>query len=547
MVTGSENLGGAPESTRHETLALTDVGLSANSGQAPTGNPPNTNNTDTPTTDDDDVPPVVEPVVVTLPLPTNESNESGSGVNDNLAPADQRQFVYRVNAGGGALSGNWISDTAARVYAADGSNWQNTQSINRNGVDNSVPLAVFQTERWHDNSAQPFIWQFPVTPGNYQVNLYFAEIWSGAMHTGGRVFDVRVDNQQLDRLDVYDKVGGFTALQETFLVTADNDIHIELTGIVQNPSIKGIEIIALQGGEAIPLVEEPQQPVTPVSPVSASDNAVSETETVSAPIDVPTGPSNATQTNGIHYRVNAGGATLSDADANWVSDQNARSYAPDGSVWSHPNPIQRGNVDTHVPLGLFQSERWQAPSEGPMRWEFPVTPGTYQVTLYFAELWDGAMQVGGRVFDVAIEGAAIPNVDVYAEVGGFHALQKQLVIESDNLLEIVLTGVVQNPSIKGIEIRSIVGDPVIDTASDNQAGNSASQPMVAALVNQMSLVETNNGANALLPIVPPTQQCEATGSSLDIAKQNYAASCSLPRADCDPLASGGWVCSSSAI
>ncbi len=40
--------------------------------------------------------------------------------------------------------------------------------------------------------------------------------------------------------------------------------------------------------------------------------------------------------------------------------------------------------------------------------------------------------------------------------------------------------------------------------------------------------------------------CTATGSTINIAKQNYGQQCALPRVDCDPIG-GEWVCSSEVI
>jgi hypothetical protein len=47
------------------------------------------------------------------------------------------------------------------------------------------------------------------------------------------------------------------------------------------------------------------------------------------------------------------------------------------------------------------------------------------VTLYFADIYAGTHKVGGRVFDVSLEGSvAFPGLDIFAEAGGFAALKK---------------------------------------------------------------------------------------------------------------------------
>jgi hypothetical protein len=88
-----------------------------------------------------------------------------------------------------------------------------------------------------------------------------------------------------------------------------------------------------------------------------------------------------------------------------------------------------------------------------MQWDFSVTPGTYEVRLYFAEIYSGAQGVGKRVFDVMIEGATVlDNYDIFADVGGYTGVMKSFVVQSDTNLDIDFDHVNQNPAVKGIEI-----------------------------------------------------------------------------------------------
>ncbi len=68
-----------------------------------------------------------------------------------------------------------------------------------------------------------------------------------------------------------------------------------------------------------------------------------------------------------------------------------------------------------------------------------------------------------------------------------------------------------------------------DFASIPAFGSTAAQQVSAP-----ALTSRNNGA------------CTASGSNLEIAIQNFAQQCSVPRVDCDPVG-GEWVCSSAAI
>ena len=187
----------------------------------------------------------------------SQPNTDNDFFNDDLVttPPLTKTVIYRVNAGGGPLDGGWIGDDEAKQFAPAGFSWGVANNIQRNDIDSSVPTALFQSERWLNT---PLYWQFPVTPGNYQVNLYLSEFWSGAMHVGGRVFNVQVEDKFLNNIDVFSKVGGFTAMQISFDVNADEILDITFTKVTQNPAIKGIEIIFLAEDEEAP-IEEPQQ------------------------------------------------------------------------------------------------------------------------------------------------------------------------------------------------------------------------------------------------------------------------------------------------
>ena len=93
------------------------------------------------------------------------------------------------------------------------------------------------------------------------------------------------------------------------------------------------------------------------------------------------------------------------------------------------------------------------PASPNLLWDFPVTPGEYEVRLYFAETFSGAFTPGARVFDVTIEGATVlDNYDIFADVGGLKGVVKSFTVTSDANLDIDFLRVVQNPNICAIEI-----------------------------------------------------------------------------------------------
>src|SRR5262249_17548393 len=68
---------------------------------------------------------------------------------------------------------------------------------------------------------------------------------------------------------------------------------------------------------------------------------------------------------------------------------------------------------------LFNTER-VASFGGSYTYQIPVANGTYKVELDFAEIFGGNFAPGKRVFDVSLEGQALPalqNIDIFKQVG----------------------------------------------------------------------------------------------------------------------------------
>jgi hypothetical protein len=107
-----------------------------------------------------------------------------------------------------------------------------------------LPMQLFQTERYDDIGGTDMQWDFAVAPGTYEVRLYFAETHGKSQKIGGRVFDVLIDGQLvLDNYDIFADVGANRAVMKSFTITSDGNIDIDFLRGVQNPSIKGLEIV----------------------------------------------------------------------------------------------------------------------------------------------------------------------------------------------------------------------------------------------------------------------------------------------------------------
>lgn len=180
--------------------------------------------------------------------------------------------VYRVNAGGGSVAAtpNWSADTATQpspyVNAGTiGNNVYTTPSAvgsNHPSIPAGTPSAVFSSERWNPAASAPMQWSFPVTPGSYEVRLYFAELWYTT--AGARAFDASIEGVKvLTAYDIVAEVGAFTGVMKSFTVTADSTLDVAFGAVVENPKVNAIEIVSAGTGD------------TPAGQLSASPQSLS--------------------------------------------------------------------------------------------------------------------------------------------------------------------------------------------------------------------------------------------------------------------------------
>jgi Malectin domain/Abnormal spindle-like microcephaly-assoc'd, ASPM-SPD-2-Hydin/Kelch motif/Glucose / Sorbosone dehydrogenase len=444
--------------------------------------------------------------------------------------AAQGAVHYRVNAGGPAIAGtpNWASDTAAapssysNVAAASSNTFTTSAAVNVSdpSVPAGTPASLFQTERYDTPSGGNMQWSFPVTPGSYQVRLYFAEVYYTT--PGARAFDVTIEGALvLNNYDIVADVGAFKGVVKSFTVLTDSSLDILFTRVVQNPKISAIEILAGAASElgvspasvdfGAVLVNQTDTRSVQVTHLGTAGDAnidiyntsltgadasqfadnfndgstvtlapgQSKTITVSFapntagaktaaleishfglnhPLVVPLGGTGASVAPSAVYRVNAGGPTVS-STPNWVADTagapsafvNAAATGNRTFSTSTTINVSHSSLTAGTPASLFQTERWDPVGGAEMLWSFPVTPGTYEVRLYFAELF--FTSAGARVFNVAIEGNNVLNqYDIVADVGSFKGVMKSFTVTADANLEILFGHVVENPKVSAIEI-----------------------------------------------------------------------------------------------
>jgi hypothetical protein len=112
------------------------------------------------------------------------------------------------------------------------------------------------------------------------------------------------------------------------------------------------------------------------------------------------------------------------------------------------------SIPAGTPMAAMQTQRFDPATGAEMQWAFPKAKGTYQVRLYFAETYAGTAKVGGRVFNVNVEGQQLNNFDIYAATGALNkAIAKTFTVKvTDGTLNIDFGHVIENPAIQGIEI-----------------------------------------------------------------------------------------------
>lgn len=163
---------------------------------------------------------------------------------ETLAVSD---LSLRINCGGG----NYLDSVGHQWSADSGYNGGSTASVS-DEIARTQDDTLFQSERW-DSASGNLAYGFNVPNGDYQVNLFFSDVYSGTQGDGLRVFDTFIENQlRLDDLDIYAEVGHDAAMIRSFSVTVfDGRMDIEFISQVESAKICAIEILS-KGFAAIP-------------------------------------------------------------------------------------------------------------------------------------------------------------------------------------------------------------------------------------------------------------------------------------------------------
>lgn len=143
--------------------------------------------------------------------------------------------------------------------------------------------------------------------------------------------------------------------------------------------------------------------------------------------------------------INAGGAEYTAADGKtFIADQ----YFLNGKTSGAPQSIANTLDDE-----LFSTERWAAD----LAYAIPLPQaGTYQVSLYFAEIWSGAFGNGKREFSMWLEDSmVIEDLDIHAAAGPQTALILSFIISVDDTLNLSSLASINNAKLSAIGLEYI--------------------------------------------------------------------------------------------
>ena len=151
------------------------------------------------------------------------------------------QVVYRINAGGSAVTIDGTMWAADRYFSGNQKAYYTAASIEGTNQD-----ALYQTERYGDR----FRYSLPVEPGLYRLKLHFAEIYFS--QEGERIFNVAVENGQhrIEGVDIVSEAGPNSALVKIVdnITVNDGSLDVDFEAIVNNGKLSAMEVIMISAG-----------------------------------------------------------------------------------------------------------------------------------------------------------------------------------------------------------------------------------------------------------------------------------------------------------
>ncbi len=169
----------------------------------------------------------------------------------------------------------------------------------------------------------------------------------------------------------------------------------------------------------------------------------------------------ASAAGGVVAAISAGGdetftATIDGTDVTFVPDTSASNVSLFGSTKKYATS-ESFDVPNTALDELYTEERYGTNAQ-PWGYSIATGNGSFQVDLFFAEMYDAAFAVGARVFDITIEGVKVAdNFDIFAAAGGGQ-LETTLTYTAnvtDGTLDISFSKEVENAKVNGVLVREL--------------------------------------------------------------------------------------------
>ncbi|MEM7379888.1 MAG: malectin domain-containing carbohydrate-binding protein [Bacteroidota bacterium] len=193
----------------------------------------------------------------------------------NVVPENVNENL-RINAGGVLITatdarGDWQANNATGSFSGAGFS-VNTGNIFNGGllyanrhssippyIDEATFNAIFAQERWDPASGEEMEFTIPLINGDYTVNLYLGNSFSGTSQPGQRIFDIEIEGSlaenDLDLVTAFGHQSGGMLSYNVSLI--DGALNIRFVhGSIENPLINGIEIVP-NVVQDVPIVLQP--------------------------------------------------------------------------------------------------------------------------------------------------------------------------------------------------------------------------------------------------------------------------------------------------
>ena len=181
----------------------------------------------------------------------DEANNASPAATLTIPTPANGNVVLRINGGGPAFV-----DAKGNTWAADSGFNTGPVPTNTNAIDRAVDDTLFKTDRIDSATALPDLaYAFTLANGDYEVQLFLAELNTASSAVGKRVFDVVIENQlAFDNLDVFALAGApFTAVVvSTTTSVTDGQLNLAFVRGIGNPKANAIKVIRLPAAETFP-------------------------------------------------------------------------------------------------------------------------------------------------------------------------------------------------------------------------------------------------------------------------------------------------------